>query len=66
MHVGQAAMDLEIEDINAHLTRLDGEKMLGTLKHYAVPLPEDGSADQLRVAAAEAPEEPSQEAPKEQ
>ena len=52
MHAGQAAMDLEVEDINAHLTRLDGEKMLSTLKHYKVPLPEDGSADQLHVAAA--------------
>lgn len=52
MRTGQAAMDLEVEDINAHLTRLDGEKMLSTLKHYGIPLHGDGSADQLHVAAA--------------
>ena len=48
-------MDLEIEDINAHLTRLDGEKMLRKLRQYATPLSETGDATELSEAATKPP-----------
>lgn len=48
-------MDLEIEDINAHLTRLDGEKMLRKLQQYATPLSEKGDATELNEAATKPP-----------
>ena len=50
-------MGLEIEDINAHLTRLEGQRMLSTLKHFEVSVPEISSieqphADQVHAASA--------------
>ena len=60
----QAAMELEVEDINAHLTRLDAERMLGKLRHYAAqPQLEGSSADQPQAAADEPVLRPPQDAP---